>query len=176
MSYTYIFDGEIELESISALITALNDDVKVVYMRSIGGELDFIEVVLTELYRKNCILIGFGHLASAAFTIFYKYEGVKTLLKGTQGMVHLPTFDVSVRSLIKNSKLSIIDNWDAFQHNSYNTLCKDWINELNSIGIKEDDLLKIEQGDTIYYDWDSLHTLNLGQSYIFPENIKEIFK
>ncbi len=49
---TYIFDDEINLESVSALIEKL-DDLSVLYFSSNGGEHSYMKILMDALNRKE---------------------------------------------------------------------------------------------------------------------------
>lgn len=162
---SYLFDEDIKKESVDKLIAAINDGAEVIYMRSEGGEIDFIDIMATELLRANCVLVAFGHLMSAALTLFTSYKGIKTIVPGLKVAIHFPTYDVDIRSTLGKSIMGIHDNYELFQKETYSSLCKDWEVKLTETGVSGEILNHLKDGKTIYLNWDQVSQLTFGPSY-----------
>lgn len=162
---SYLFAEDIKKESVDKLITAINDGAKVIYMRSEGGDVDFIDIMAIELLRANCVLIAFGHLMSAALALFSSYKGRKTIVPGLEVAIHFPTYDVDIRSTLGKSIMGIHDNYELFQKETYSSLCDEWEVKFTGLGISEDILNHLKDGKTIYLNWDKVSRLNFGPSY-----------
>lgn len=87
-----ILDGEVDEAMFSKLCETYNRNAVLtkVFLRSSGGCIEVaeaIEAILNE-YAKTTLLIGYGYLESAAFSIFFRSKCPKSILPNCHGAYH----------------------------------------------------------------------------------------
>ena len=162
---SFIFDGEIDVESVTELLEAVKEGANTIYMSTAGGNISLIDIICRELKENNCTLIGFDHLASSGTQVFFKYTGCKELLPGTQMAFHHPTVRIDIREANRSKCDRYHKNCDSLQVDSLKWMWKDWVNDLRCYGLSEEMIKEIESGETVYLDWDEVQKLNFGPSY-----------
>lgn len=97
----YLYSEEITAKPIKDLIdwiekTEYIEVKKIIYFNSGGGEGEIADVI-TDILNRNknqIILCAFKFIGSAAFDVFYNFEGEKKIMFGTKGMTHF-TYETS---------------------------------------------------------------------------------
>lgn len=101
ISTTYhIFEGEIDASAVSSIIDFVQNTPGeiAVAINSSGGKTSTMRLLLHVLNQNKdrVTLIGLAGIFSAAFELFYSFEGRKAMTNGCRGMYHYSYCDVAI--------------------------------------------------------------------------------
>jgi len=166
-----VFDTEINSAAIGNFLTGIHRIIRqtpdakiVIYFSSSGGSLTHADLLLSYLnsLQNNIILLAFHQISSAAFKVFFEFQGQKDIMDNTFSVIHKGSKNIIARDL---------DNTDSFDFFMTNRMMpvmnKQVIKLYKSIGLSKTELKKVENGKDLM-----LHTERLRKILRNQQNEK----
>jgi ATP-dependent protease ClpP protease subunit len=152
--------GPVNDRMVNTLIDGLNnmeDSTHYVYLKTDGGDVTCEEMIIHLLSEnaKRCILIGYGHLYSAGFTIFFKSECPKGLLPNTTGMIHFASQHIR---LTEAGKPATYDP-DTFFLKNLKIMKSDSIKFFKSLPFTEKEFTDFTEGKEVWLSYKRMKEL-----------------
>jgi ATP-dependent protease ClpP protease subunit len=159
-----VFDHEISsattgnfLTGIHRIIQQVPDAKIVIYFSSSGGSFTHASLMVNyiNLIQDNIILLAFHQISSAAFKVFFEFQGQKDIMDNTFSVIHKGSKNIIARDL---------DNTDSFDFFMTNKMMpvmnKQVVRLYKNIGLSKTELRKIENGKDVYLNTDQLRKIN----------------
>lgn len=150
----FLFDGAIVPEKVNPLIDFVQNTPGdlVIGMNSNGGATG-VGRFLTHVLNRNkdrITLINVNRVSSAAFEVFYAFQGKKILLYNVSGMMHRGYVDVSIDSAGKGVYHHDVDDINKVKYEAAGEL------EMATLIMTPAELKKFKKGDDIYFGFDRM--------------------
>lgn len=154
----YIFDAEINAETVQPLfdfICSTDDDVQV-GICCVGGENDVERFLLNALNenKDRVTLVALSAIYSAAFALFYQFEGKRKITFGTRGMYHYSGVNVRVAA---NGGIQDGEERAAAQFTKSNQ--KKWQDDFVGEFMNPAELRSFKSGKDVYFSFDRIREI-----------------
>lgn len=153
--------GYVSNDMFDILCDAINkcgekDDRLKIYLNSKGGNIETMESMIHLINDKSAMidLIVFGSVQSAAFYLLFRVNCARTILPGTQGMVHKGRVGVEMVSETLGFSDEDVNNIEWVK--KFNNIQIVWCKELG-LNIKE--VNQFKKGESVYLDNDRMNEL-----------------
>jgi ATP-dependent protease ClpP protease subunit len=151
-----LFDKEIKADIIEAVLDGIQrvvmqvPDAKIlIYFSSQGGSLAHADLLLNyfNALSDNIILRAFHQISSAAFKVFFEFEGQKDIMDNTFAIIHKGSKSLIARDLDNK------ESFDFFMTNKVipNMNCQT-MNLFNKVGLTKKELDMVKHGKDIFLD------------------------
>jgi ATP-dependent protease ClpP protease subunit len=169
VSEVVVFDSEINSSVIGSYLTGIQriinqtPDAKIViYFSSMGGSLAHADILLNYLnsLRNNIIIFAFNQISSAAFKVFFEFQGQKDIMDNTYSVIHKGSKDIHARDLDNT------DSFDFFMANKMIPLMNKKVIEFyKNIGLSKKELNMINNGKDLMLHTEHLRKILRNQRY-----------
>lgn len=153
-----VIKGEINFEAVEVIAGFLNslepDEDARVYLCSDGGSTDARDVLLSMLncYTQRLTLVAYCEICSAAFELFFLYEGRRELTFGTTGMYHRATRMIQMSSSGKPKNKE--QDYLLADLKSHAATTAEHIYAIT--GMSKSDITKINQEHDVYFEFSEM--------------------
>lgn len=158
----YILDGQINSESCHKLIDFINTNEGrlVIAINSTGGELSHSEFILRALNDNadRISLVAIERINSCAFSLFYEFNGARSMITPVHGMHHYGYRDITINDDGRPSYAS--DKITKRQVVFYKKRSIDFAKKF----MTKKELRELKRGWDVYFDFDRMKE-------IFPDAI-----
>lgn len=149
----HTIDGDINEENTQALLEFINQNeghAMQIGISSSGGFFDYARFVTNVLNQNkdSITLVAVGNVYSAAFRLFYEFQGARKMTFATRGMAHHSYQTVP----LTNNGIGATDEAHAAICNSRDYIRPDEIAFAESFMFNEE-LEKFKQGKEVYFDF-----------------------
>lgn len=168
ISEVIVFDSEINHSVIGSYLTGIQriinqaPDAKIViYFSSSGGSLAHADLLLSYLnsLHNNIILLAFHQISSAAFKVFFEFQGQKDIMDNTYSIIHKGSKNILARDLDN------ADSFDFFMTNKMMPVMNRQVNRLyKKVGLSKTELKKIDNGKDLMLHTDRLRKILRNQN------------